>query len=65
MSHILDPDQTRRFVGSDMGPNCLQKLSVDDTSGQRVYTKIMFYIRRLYFSIVSPKDDLETLNLDY
>ena len=24
---VLDPDQTRRFVGSDLGPNRLQKLS--------------------------------------
>ena len=27
MSNILDPDQTRRFVGSDLDPNCLQRLS--------------------------------------
>ena len=24
MSNSLDPDQTRHFVGSDLGPNCLQ-----------------------------------------
>ena len=26
----LDPDQARLFVGPDMGPNCLQRLSADD-----------------------------------
>ena len=26
----LDPDQARHFVGPDLGPNCLQKLSADD-----------------------------------
>ena len=36
MSNNLDPDQARRFVGPDLGPNCLQKLSTDDTSRQRV-----------------------------
>ena len=29
MSNSLDPDQTRRFVGPDLGPNCLQMLSAD------------------------------------
>ena len=31
MSNSLDPDQARRFVGPDLGPNCLQRLSADDT----------------------------------
>ena len=31
MPNSLDPDQARRLVGPDMGPNCLQKLSADDT----------------------------------
>ena len=35
-SNSLDPDQARRFVGPDLGPNCLQRLSADDTSRQRV-----------------------------
>ena len=29
MSNDLDPDQDRRSVGPDLGPNCLQKLSAD------------------------------------
>ena len=36
MSNSLDPDQARQFVGPDLGPNCLQRLSADDTGGQRV-----------------------------
>ena len=47
MSNSLDSDQARRFVGPDLGPNCLQRLSADDTR-QRVFghsecrTVIMF-----------------------
>ena len=36
MSKQLDPDQDRHSVGLDLGPNCFQRLSVDDTSRQRV-----------------------------
>ena len=36
MSNSLDPDQARHFVGPDLDPNCLQMLSADDTSRQRV-----------------------------
>ena len=36
VSISLDPDQARRFVWLDLGPNCLQSLSADDTSRQRV-----------------------------
>ena len=32
MSNSLDPDQARHFVGPDLGPNCLQRLSADETS---------------------------------
>ena len=30
MSNNLDPDQDRRPVGPDLGPNCLQRLSAHD-----------------------------------
>ena len=36
VSNSLDPDQARRFVGPGLCPNCLQKLSADDTSSSRV-----------------------------
>ena len=36
MSNSLDPDQTKHFVRPDLDPICLQKLSVDGNSWQRV-----------------------------
>ena len=38
VSNSLDPDQARHFVGPDLGPNCLQRISVDDSSKQRANT---------------------------
>ena len=32
VSNSLDQDQARRFVGPDLGPNCLQRLSTYATS---------------------------------
>ena len=32
VSNSLDPDQARHFVGPDLGPDCLQRLSADDKS---------------------------------
>ena len=32
VSNSLDPDQAPHFVGSDLGPNYLQRLSADDKS---------------------------------
>ena len=34
VSNGLDPDQERRFVCPDLGPNCLQRFSADDPSRQ-------------------------------
>ena len=36
MSNSLDPDQARRSVWPNLGPNCLQRLSADGPSRQRV-----------------------------
>ena len=36
MSNSLNPVLARRFVVLDLGPNCLRRLSADDTSRQRV-----------------------------
>ena len=30
VSNGLDPDQALHFVGPDLGPNCLRRLSADD-----------------------------------
>ena len=35
VSNSFDPDQVQHFVGTDLGPNCLQRLSADHTSRQR------------------------------
>ena len=39
MSNTLDPDQAQCFVRPDLGPTCLQRLSADNTSRQRVTVK--------------------------
>ena len=46
MSNSLDPDQARRIVGPDLGPNCLPKLSADDTGRQRVKKERMDTVAR-------------------
>ena len=38
VSNSLDPDQARHFVGPDLGPNCLQRLSADKV-GKEFNTK--------------------------
>ena len=39
VSNSLDPGQARHFVGSDLGPNCLQRLSAEGTRRQGVQSK--------------------------
>ena len=46
MTNSLDPDRARLFVGPDLGPNCLQRLSADDkntTGGERVGSFFVFF----------------------
>ena len=50
VSNILDTDQTRRSVGSDLGPNCLQMLSAEDTSRQEL--RFWFLSCFLYFLVL-------------
>ena len=50
MSNSLYPDQARRFVGPDLGPNFFQKSSADDTSRQRVNPAC--YLNRISLSIL-------------
>ena len=38
VSNSLDPDQARHFVGPDLGPNCLQRLSAE-IAGKELNTK--------------------------
>ena len=56
MSNSLDPCQARRGVGPDLVPNCLQKLSADDTSRFRVkeliaYQTVNWIFQYLIYSI--------------
>ena len=44
VSNSLDPDQAGHFVGPDLGRNCLQRLSADDTSRQIVKPGISVFI---------------------
>ena len=52
---VLDPGQARRFVGPDLGPNGLQRLTADDTSRQR--TNHALFGRFLQFCIFRLKWD--------
>ena len=36
MSNILDSDQAQYIVGPDLGPNCLHRLTADDTSSKEL-----------------------------
>ena len=39
MSNSLEQDQVPHFVCPDLGPNCLQKVSVDDKSHSHLFKK--------------------------
>ena len=47
MSNSLDPDQARQFVGPDLGPNCLLRLSADDTVRHREHLYLKCYLALL------------------
>ena len=42
MSNSLNTGQARRFVGSDLGTNCLQRLSAGNTSKQKAKVGVVF-----------------------
>ena len=44
MSNGLNPDQDRRFVGPDPGPNCLQRLSAAYASTRKVLRRFLWQI---------------------
>ena len=56
MSNCLEPDQARN-VGPDLGPNCLQRLSVEE--GKRQIVKELYYISVLYFWAIYILTELE------
>ena len=46
LSKSLDPDQARHFVGPDLGPNCLQRLSEDIARlGVNYFVKVINYLQ--------------------
>ena len=50
VSNSLDPDQARHFVWPDLGPNCLQRLSAENTSRQRIKVGVVFLkLRKMAF----------------
>ena len=62
MSNSLDPDQARRFVGPDLGPNCLPRLSADDTGRQRVKQEVQHNLLLLScFAMCDLVHNVETM----
>ena len=53
MSNILDPDQARHFVGPDVGPNCLLRLSADNTSKQRFNSIALRMVKTLIIYMIA------------
>ena len=53
VSNCMDLDQARCFVGPDLGPNCLQRLSADNTSRYRDNAKKPLY--NMYTCILVDK----------
>ena len=49
MTNCLDPDQARRSVGPDLGPNCLQRLSADDESHRQQRKGLKKFVLRSPF----------------
>ena len=57
VSSSLDPDQVPGSVRPALGPNCLERLSADNTSRQRVERYLMIECLTLY-PLVSSADNL-------
>ena len=56
MSNSLEPDQARRNVGPDLGPNCLPRLSADNTGRQRVNSiKVLNFRTPKMFAVITLK----------
>ena len=56
MSNGLDPDQDQHFVTSDLGPICLQRLSLDKSPLAR--KKSMFIIAYVLYKVELPVQSL-------
>ena len=60
LSNSLDPDQARHFVGPDLGPSCLHRLSAEDTSRQRV-NPIIFPFQKILSVLLSKTKEVQNL----
>ena len=67
MSNRLDPDQARHFVGPDLDPNGLQKLSADDTSRKElknnIYVNKKCAVKKLHIQVANNVDPDKTVKL--
>ena len=59
VSNSFYPDQARQYVGPDLDPNCLQRLSADDTSKYRVRRRGYLYFSESY-KTGKPKETLDS-----
>ena len=55
VSNSFDPDQARHFVGPDLGLNCLQRLSADDTIRQRANPFLTHFQYSLILKVLTAK----------
>ena len=51
MSHSLDPDQDQLFVGPDLVPNCLQRISADEKKSPLTGIKLRKAIKQVSFTV--------------
>ena len=58
VSNSLDPDQAQHFVRPDLGPNCLQRLSADDSSRQR-HEKSYSFLQFSNKQVITLKNSLK------
>ena len=59
MSNSLDPDQAVCFVGPDLGPFCLQRLSAGNMSRQRDRVVLVIRFMHLQLKEIKKKMALE------
>ena len=73
VSKSLDPDQARHIVGPDLGINCLQRLSADGISRQRVNQLLDIASENIFFnykkgylnSLLAFLSSIEFLNVPF
>ena len=54
-SNSLDPDLALHFVRPDLDPNCLQRLSTDDTSKKRFFCHLLIDFKINFFEKLFQK----------